>query len=116
MLQSARFDLDGEVLYLFAAPLMLHAQGDVAHRQTDLARLNRARVRRGRPTLFDHRVVTIHVAGGGRARGGGPGTSGQRRAHMVRGHFVRRGKLVFWRSAHWRGPGPRRGRTVKVRP
>ena len=66
-------------------------------------RLNAARQRRGKAPLLDHIELTLKL---GDQAAGGAGTQpvrGRCRRHLVRGHLVRRGGRIFWRSAHARG-------------
>jgi len=90
-------------------------------RGSDLARLNLARERRGLSPLLDHVEVTASLGARGTSGeiGGGTGSGAVRgkRLHHVRGHLVRRGDRVFWRSPHLRGKpelGEVMTRTVRV--
>lgn len=72
--------------------------------RSDIARLNLARVKRGRRPLLDHIEVRMaldsrHAPGPGTASAGRVGA----RLHHVRGHLVKRGGKTFWRSPHLRG-------------
>jgi len=88
-------------------------------RASDLAKLNRARNGKGKPALLDHVEISASLIA--RADSGGDGASGWvgrgKRLHHVRGHLVRRGDRVFWRSPHLRGKpelGEVTTRTVRV--
>jgi len=92
-----------------------------AKRGSDLARLNLAREQRGQSSLLEHVEVTASL--GARAKpdrlgvGAAFGSSLGKRLHHVRGHLVRRGDRVFWRSPHLRGKselGVVSTRTVRV--
>jgi hypothetical protein len=79
--------------------------------------VNQKRRRHGRPPLLDHVEVRASLERLPTAQESGQ-TRGERRAprlHHVRGHLVRRGTSVFWRSPHVRGRvslGAVRTRTV----
>lgn len=82
-------------------------------------KLNKARVQRGRPPLLDHVELAMNLAG---TVANAPASAGDLRSsprlHFVRGHLVRRGDAIFWRTAHMRGKpalGAIRSRTVSVR-
>jgi hypothetical protein len=78
--------------------------------------LNRARFQRGKKPLLEH--VEIRLPWDKRPEGvygKGGSTRSSPRFHHVRGHIVRRGQAVFWRSPHMRGSarlGQIRSRTV----
>jgi hypothetical protein len=102
---------------LMAFALLLGAR-DLLPRQTiNRDRLNRARNSAGRPPLLEHIEVSapINIL---RAPDHGQANDARRlspRLHHVRGHIVRRGSAVFWRSPHLRGNariGRVRSRTV----
>jgi hypothetical protein len=90
-------------------------------RTSDFSKLNLARQRKGQPLLLEHVEVTASL--GARAGstqssdGASVGNARGKRLHYVRGHLVRRGDRVFWRSPHLRGK-PELGevitRTVRV--
>jgi hypothetical protein len=93
---------DIPIVASFAA--LLASPGLVDMHPSDLARLNRARVRRGRPALLDHIEVRMVLgsSGGATSDGSSHGRSTPR-LHYVRGHFVNRQGKSFWRSPHLRG-------------
>lgn len=91
--------------FVLAFCLLLSMRTELTFKATEFVRLNEQRRKRQKPTLLDHVEIgtTIHralssanadVTAGGRASS---------RLHHVRGHFVRRGNAVFWRSSHLRG-------------
>ena len=105
--------------FVLAFALLLDSRDAVEQRPAELARLNRARLRRGRPALLDHVEVRLRLGGGARAmaaRQGGAGVREAPRLHIVRGHSVRRGDKTFWRAPHLRGDAfrPIRSKTVTV--
>ena len=96
--------------------LLLSSKHALHERPTDRSSLNAARARRDRPPLLDHVEVSMNLAGGT-----GSASAGERsspRLHFVRGHLVRRGDAVYWRTSHMRGKaeaGSIRSRTVSLR-
>lgn len=106
----------------FVALFCLLLASGGAFRQMPVAwkRLNVARTRRGRAPLLDHVEVSMHVLGHD-AAGSGEGMSEGRsppRLHFVRGHLVRRGASVHWRTSHIRGKANSRqilSRTVSLK-
>jgi hypothetical protein len=82
-------------------------------------RLNRARQQVGKPPLLEHIEIAAPLqtsSASGPAAGGGSPRS-HPRLHRVRGHIVRRGATVYWRSPHLRGSsrlGGVRTRTVEL--
>ena len=107
------FDLP--LVAAFAA--ILASPGLLDSKSPDLARLNKARSKRGAPALLDHVEVRLVL-------GSSTGEAGERsgirrgppRLHYVRGHFVHRHGKSFWRSPHLRGDTTRSvvSRTVNV--
>lgn len=103
--------------FMLAFAFLLMAQVREIPR-TDLSALNRRRVQSGKPELLEHVALTHTMFNSGTERG--PGTSVFDRAgprlHLVRGHLVRRGDKIFWRSSHFRGRvcGPPLQKTVRL--
>jgi hypothetical protein len=88
-------------------------------RPSDLGKLNRARDGKGKPALLDHVEISASLVARAESDrdGPGPGFGSGKRLHHVRGHLVRRGDRVFWRSPHLRGKpelGEIATRTVRV--
>ena len=84
--------------------LLATRSGLPRHPQT-LARLNRARLKRGKVPLLEHIVVTCPLLPSQRDAGS-EGLRGSRRSprlHHVRGHLFRRGCELYWRVPHLRG-------------
>jgi hypothetical protein len=104
---------------LLAFFLLLGATNLLPRRQAGLRELNSARQRAGRALLLEHVEVAAPLSMprlSGRASDGNSTRSGPR-LHHVRGHIVRRGATVFWRSPHLRGSmrlGRVRSRTVEL--
>jgi hypothetical protein len=102
---------------LMAFFLLLGARNLLPRQEVRHERLNRVRHQNGRAPLLEHIEITAPLA---RPTAGGlaPTTKSVRispRFHHVRGHIVRRGASVFWRSPHLRGSarlGQVRSRTV----
>ena len=90
--------------FLLSFALLLMA-GSHQTEATDLSTINRARRRRGRPELLGHLRVTQQVFQTSEARRCELSASDRAspRLHLVRGHLVRRGDKVFWRTSHFRG-------------
>ena len=86
----------------FALILMAHTHDFQA---SDLSALNRSRVRKGRQELLDYLKVTQEIFGVSERHGASvsAGNHTGSRLHLVRGHLVRRGDKVFWRTTHFRG-------------
>lgn len=113
-------DVAPEGLPFVATMMLLTARNGVGTRPEERTKLNRARSRRGEPLLLDHVVASLRLgrasASSASADGGDP--RGLRRAHAVKGHFVTRSGIIFWRRAHTRGVGSglpaAATRTVKV--
>jgi hypothetical protein len=100
----AQSDWAGEAGFILSAIGLLNARNVVDTVMVDQRKLNKARVRRGKPPLFEHKVLKISHRQTVRAYGeGSRGDHGPLRAHMVRGHFkARRSGIFFW-SPHVRG-------------
>ncbi len=106
---------DGPMLMAFF--LLLGARDLLPREVITRERINHVRRRAGKPALLQHIEVSAPIDK--------PPTHGQAptgissrsspRLHHVRGHIVRRGAAVFWRSPHLRGSarlGQVRSRTV----
>jgi hypothetical protein len=104
--------------FVFAFSTMLNARGAFSQKPSDLGRLNAARARRGKAPLLDHIEIRLALGERGSEAGGarGQGLRMPARLHQVRGHLVRRGDRIFWRTAHMRGDITRiiASRTVAV--
>lgn len=90
---------------LFLSVILLTlAQGALRRRDSDLSKLNRARLRSGKAPLLDHVELHMNLLGDASHRDGDGDFRRQGpRRHMVRGHFVRRHDAIHWRSPHLRG-------------
>lgn len=99
-----------DVPMLLAFFLLLATRNGLPQRVESFARLNRRRLRSGKPPLLEHVEVRMPLLPGFRPPPRGePGlTRGSPRLHHVRGHLVRRGGRIFWRVPHLRG-SPRAG-------
>ena len=92
---------------LMAFFLLLGARDLLPRQEVSHERLNHARRRDGKPPLLEHIEVSAPLDEAP-ARGSGQPSESFRlspRLHHVRGHLVRRGSTVFWRSPHLRGNG-----------
>lgn len=106
-----------DVPMLLAFFLLLATRNALPQRAQTFARLNRRRLRRGKPPLLEHIEVRVPMLPEYRQvpRGEPKSTRMSPRLHHVRGHLVRRGGLIFWRVPHLRGnarAGSVRTRTV----
>ena len=91
---------------ILAFSLLLGARAALATRPVERSRLNKHRSTNNKPPLLDHIEVRCplieQVAGPSAATASTEFRRGPR-LHHVRGHLVRRGYRVFWRTAHVRG-------------
>jgi hypothetical protein len=102
--------------------LLLTTRDGLPQRATQLERLNRARIARGRVPLADHIEVRAPFLPPYRdaqiERACASGARRHPRLHHVRGHLVRRKDRLIWRVPHLRGKtqsGIVRSRTVEWR-
>jgi hypothetical protein len=108
---------DGPMLMAFF--LLLGARNLLPRQQICHERLNRVRRQSGKPPLLEHIELSAPLdtpPSSGNTRPGEPSRLSPR-LHHVRGHLVRRGFSVFWRSPHLRGSarlGRIRTRTVEL--
>jgi hypothetical protein len=92
---------------LLAFFLLLGARDLLPRQEVRHERLNRVRRQGGKPPLLEHIEVSAPLDKAP-ARGWAQPSESSRlspRLHHVRGHIVRRGSVVFWRSPHLRGNG-----------
>jgi hypothetical protein len=103
---------------LMALFLLLSARDLLPRREVTHTRLNRVKNRGSKPVLLEHIELAAPLDAAPRMRRWTPSVESHRlspRLHHVRGHIVRRGTIVFWRSPHLRGNarlGEVRTRTV----
>lgn len=89
---------------LMAFLLLLSARAEIAEQPVDRAKLNAARLKRGKPALLDHIELAVTLGAAAKAAGARSGaTRNQSRLHLVKGHLVQRRGTLFWRKAHLRG-------------
>lgn len=103
--QLARSDWAGEAAYLLATIGLLNARNAVELETVDYSKLNRSRVKAGKPPLMTHKVLKIARRQQQRVYGDGEGRGDHApmRGHFVRGHFkARRSGIFFW-NPHARG-------------
>jgi hypothetical protein len=106
---------------LLAFFLLLMTRDGLPQRPTQLDRLNRARVARGRAPLAEHIEVSAPLLPPYRESQIERASAGARRhprLHHVRGHLVRRNDRLIWRVPHLRGKtaaGVIKSRTVEWR-
>lgn len=97
--------------------LLVLSKSALREQHSDRRRLNEARATRGRAPLLDHVEVTMNLASGA-TREAPAGHRSSPRLHFVRGHLVRRGNAIHWRTSHMRGKpeiGSIRSRTISLR-
>jgi hypothetical protein len=105
---------------ILAFSLLLGARAALATHPVERSRLNRHRSAQDKPPLLDHVQVTCPLLAQAPLRSEAGAARGLRRTarlHHVRGHLVRRGHCVYWRTAHVRGHsslGRVRSRTVTL--
>jgi hypothetical protein len=108
-----------DALMLIALFLLLGAHDVLQRQPVRHERINRERQRAGKALLLEHVEVSAPLYNP-RTSGSIPDGEASRlspRLHHVRGHIVRRGTTVFWRSPHLRGNarlGRVRSRTVAL--
>jgi hypothetical protein len=85
--------------------LLLSTRPNLPRRPLMLERLNRARLRSGKPRLLEQiEVCSPLLSEYPPSHGSSSGVSRRAsRLHHVRGHLVRRGSQIFWRVPHLRG-------------
>jgi hypothetical protein len=92
---------------LMAFFLLLGARDLLPRQEIGRERINRVRRQAGKPPLLEHVEVSAPIDKPP-TRGlalAGDSVRSSPRLHHVRGHIVRRGAAVFWRSPHLRGSG-----------
>lgn len=99
--------------------LLLMSGKALQQHPTDRRQLNNARQRRNRPPLLDHVELSMSLGAYGGSEAAAPSgvSRSSPRLHFVRGHLVRRGDAVFWRTSHMRGTpsfGAIRSRTITL--
>jgi limonene-1,2-epoxide hydrolase len=92
-------DWASEPAYILAVIGLLNARNAVETEVVDHAKLNRARVKSGKPELFEHKILKIAHRQRQRVFTDGVDTRdyAPMRGHFVRGHFkVRKTGIYFW--------------------
>lgn len=110
----------GDLPLLAALLLLTMAERALRRQPVAFAKLNRTRARSGKTPLLDHVELRLDLsaAAAPAPRGKLDGARQSPRLHLVRGHLVRRGDCIHWRSPHLRGDvecGAIKSRTVAVR-
>jgi hypothetical protein len=106
---------------LLAFFLLLTTRAGLPQRQSQLQRLNRDRMQRGRAPLAEHIEVSAPLLlpyREAQVEAAAAGTRRHPRLHHVRGHLVRRNDRLIWRVPHLRGrshAGVLKSRTVEWR-
>lgn len=103
-------DWGGEIRYVLAMLGLLNARNVVEVEAVERTKLNRARVKGGKPPLCEHTLLKIRAMHRRSLIGArGKGTAGDVREHFVSGHWKTRRTGLFWWNPFWRG-NPERGR------
>lgn len=109
----ARSDWAGETAYVMAVIGLLNARNAVETETVDHSRMNRARIRRGKPPFLEHKVLKIAQRQVTRVPGDRDhGPHAAMRLHFVRGHFKSRRSGVYFWNPHARGDAAK-GRVEK---
>lgn len=103
--EMARSDWAGEPGFLLAVIGLLNARNATETRTVDQAKLNKARIKRGKPPLFEHKILKIKHRRMTRPIGydSGRGNYAPMREHFVMGHFKTRRTGIFFWHPHVRG-------------
>jgi hypothetical protein len=97
-------DITGEPAFVNGVLLLLNSRNAIDHEPVDLTRLNRARHKRGKRPIFQHRITRLQLSKARERAALAQGLSrAEARAHLVRGHFKVRATGVFWWSPFARG-------------
>lgn len=115
-------NIEVEFCELLSILIMMAAKNGSQNEFVSKEKLNRQRIKKGKPMLLDHYTVSMRLSGTERRAStiGAYGSSGQRRTHLVAGHYVVRKvprETIFYRRGHMRGLGsgvPLATKTVKV--
>ena len=112
--EMARSDWAGEPGFILAVIGLLNARNATETQAVDHGRLNKARIRRGKPPLFEHKILKIKHRRMTRPDGynASPGSYAPMREHFVMGHFKTRRTGIFFWHPHVRGYA-KRGRIEK---
>jgi hypothetical protein len=121
VVREAMAPLCADMPFLAAFFLLAMTGRALRAQPVDRSLLNRARGRTGKPALLAHQEISLNLTRASAAPDAGAGAGGggrSRRLHLVRGHLVRRGGAVFWRTSHMRGDaelGVISSRTISLR-
>jgi hypothetical protein len=101
----SRADWAGEPAFLLAVIGLLNARNAIETETVSHPKLNRARIKRGKLPLFEHRILKIAHRQHKRVYGeaGSRGDYAPMRGHFVRGHFKTRRTGIFFWHPHARG-------------
>lgn len=105
ILDLARADWAGEVAYLLAVIGMLNTRNAAETVRVDRSKINKSRIRSGKPPLMEHHLLTVHTKRKQRVFGG-KGTGDKHaamRGHFCRGHFKKRKTGIYFWHPHARG-------------
>jgi hypothetical protein len=99
---EATRDWKGEVQFLFAAIGLLNSRNFAEFEEVDNTKLSAVRAKRGKPPRSSYVVCKIQRRFAMPVSGHNHETA-ELRAHLVRGHFKRKRRGVYWWSPHMRG-------------
>jgi hypothetical protein len=104
VVQSWADDINGEPAFAEALLAVVNSRNlvKISDDDQDLTKINRARVKRGKPPMLQFRKVTVSLSRGATARSAKSG-DGSIPLHVVRGHFKVRKSGIYWWSPFWRG-------------
>ena len=103
MLSAWEGDICGEAPFVTSFVMMLNSRNAIEHEKEDRIKLNRARVRRGKPALLPYSVTRLHLSKRIQTARANGMTHEQARQHIVRGHFKIRRTGIFWWTPFLRG-------------
>ncbi len=105
--QVATKDWSGEPLFFLTVFALMNTKNLAQSEPAEIAKLNRARIKRGTTPFSEHHVLKVRVTSPVRKiEGEGRRVGDKRRAHLVKGHFKQRKSGLFWWNPHVAGRGP----------
>lgn len=104
VLHAWEADVEGEPSMVEAVIALMNSRNAVEHRPVDLARLNKMRAKRRRPTFAQYRTTHLRLSQAQqRAFRAGLLSREDAGLHRVRGHFKIRKTGIYWWSPFFRG-------------
>jgi hypothetical protein len=97
-------DMTGEAGAIKSMLVLFNSKNALESETIDLSRINKARQRKGRESLLQHRITRLRLSPARMRCADAAGLTYQAaRAHLVRGHFKIRSSGVYWWSPFVRG-------------